>query len=194
MCRLPVAPDPFESGSAICRQPCFSNITRRGRSKNLHSMKSNLRNNSKPVSPLRNGPKSVTGSCTNALPHLCPVPGLTLTNYYHLDKIGFVPLTRTRSACSSSLKSTLRPLPVPRMNAIPSLDDLASQPMPFFALRAPACTNPTIPALLPSPRITLTKNGYLLRIGFVPKKPASTLLVCLREAHRPPPIGRSATP
>ena len=152
MCRLLVAP---------------------GAQQNLHSMKSNLRKNSKPVSPLRNGPKPVSWSfsrltssglrawrlyaqsCTNATLRWSPVPGLTLTNYYLLGKIGFVPRkSRNRSRCTSSSffrvapESTFRPLPlppfpIPSTRAIPSLGDSASQPMPFFALRAQICTNPT---------------------------------------------------
>jgi hypothetical protein len=57
---------------------------------------------------------------------------------------------------------------------IPSLGGWAAQhTIPFFAIPAQICTSPkSLP--LSSPRITHTKNSYLLKIGFVPQKPAST--------------------
>jgi hypothetical protein len=130
-------------------------------------------------------------------PRRCPLPGLTLTNYYYLDKIGSVSLIPPRSAASCAFRKSRNPSRCPSSSFFRTaqesafrplpLDGLASQPMPFSAFRAQICTNPKSASLL-IPRITHTKNRYLLRIDFDSQKPASALPLCIREAHRQPPV------
>lgn len=133
----------------------------------------NLRKDSKPASAVWNGSR---------LPRIRPQPILTSTNYYQIDKIGFVSQIRTRYEPPRALrKSGLKANPGDSRN-------LSRSTSPFFALRAQICTNPSsVP--VPNTRATHTKNRYLLRIGFVSKNSASTLPLCIREAHEQPPAG-----
>jgi len=154
----------------------------------------------KPASPVRNGRalvccgflRSVHSPAQRTIPRVRPTPGITPTNHYRLDKIGFVPQipahpspscasrnsgqkpspgkSRNLSRCTASSffqasQSALVANPRLLSGAIPPLDGSASQPG-FSALRAQSCTNSKWPRL-PIPRTTHTKDSCLLEFGFV---------------------------
>ncbi len=139
-------------------------------------------------------------SCTNEKSPPVPRPGITITNHYYLEGIGFDPQNRAQPAPTGASETPLagnqtappktRILGPDRefvFSAAPQDRSFRAAPpiRAYSRLSAQKCTS-LKPLPLAAPRITKAKDSHLSKIGFLPQKASAD---CASA-----PVGRTDSP